>query len=183
VKTLFINSDSSRDWAMKKIIMSLFTVALLGGMPTANATPPEQTESVYGVVTGELVVACDGFDVLNDNEWEFQETSFFDKSGEVVRVQVVGSFHETVYYNSENPEIRLMGGPVDKYHFRDNGQGLWVQMDHEYMLKLPGGGGVFMNAARLIFDANTWELISVAGRFDYGDQDAIDRLCAALEGP
>jgi len=168
---------------MKKIITSLFTVALLGGMSTANAVPPEQTALITGEVIAELVVGCDGFDVLNNNSWVFKETSFFDKSGNVVRKAAVGVFHETVYYNSEDPEIKLYGGPVDKFRFRDNGDGLIVQTDHEFMLKLPGGGGVFMNAARIIYDANTGELFSVAGRYDIEDPDASDRLCAAFAGP
>jgi hypothetical protein len=40
-----------------------------------------------------------------------------------------------------------------------------------------------MNAARLIFNENTGEILSVAGRYDYDDPNALDRLCAALAGP
>jgi len=57
-----------------------------------------------------------------------------------------------------------------------------VQFEHDYMVKLPKGGGVFMDARRLVFDLNTFELTMV-GRSDSDDQDAIDRLCAAFAGP
>jgi hypothetical protein len=163
---------------MKKIIKSLLTVALLAGISTANAVPPE-TELIYGEYKGDTTANCDGFDVLNDNKWVSKQTTFFNKSGEVVRYREVGVFYEVVHYNSEHPEIRVTGGPVDKYDFRDNGGGLFVQMDHSYMLKLPGGGGVFMNAARIAYNANTGEL-TIVGRYNSADPDAIDKLCAAF---
>jgi len=167
---------------MKKITTSLFAVALLGGMSTANAVPPE-TELGYGVVEGDVTADCGDFLVLNNNTWVSKVTTFFNKSGDQVRYREVGVFSHIVHYNSENPEIKVDGGPVDKYDLRDIGGGLYIVMDHGYMLKLPGGGGVFLNAGRLILDANTFELLSFTGRRDFEDPDALDRLCAAFAGP
>ncbi|MDH4073985.1 MAG: hypothetical protein OEV41_12860, partial [Gammaproteobacteria bacterium] len=91
------------------MIVSLSVVALLGGVPAANASQPQSESFGPFPVQGELFFQCNGFDVLNDYTFSFVHTDYFDKSGNVVRQRERLQFTPSIYYRSDGKGPVLMG--------------------------------------------------------------------------
>ncbi len=162
-------------------------LCLLLGSVAANAIPPES--EVFGPfpVTGVIATSCGSYDVINDFTISVVATSYFDKSGNVVRIREFTDFSESVYYNS----VLGLSGPVlvgqeEKAQARINfikNENLLIVNEHGFMVKPPGGGVIFLTAGRILIDLTTGEVISAKGRLDTFKEDAQNRLCTALAGP
>jgi len=167
------------------VIVSLSMVALVGGMSAANARQPESEAFGPFSFTGEVVTDCGDFEVLNDATYSFVQTSYFDKSGNVVRQLVFETWSESIYYRSDGIGP-ILTGQVEKNQNRINfikDENLLILNDHGYMIKPPHGGVVFLDSSRIIFDLASNEIVSLKGRYDGFSEDAHNRFCAAFRQP
>ena len=167
--------------SVKNMIVSLSMVALLGGVPAANASQPQSESFGPYPVQGEVFFECDGFDVLNDYTFSFVHTDYFDKSGNVVRQRERLKFTDSIYYRSDGRGPVLMGAVEQTnetvYFIKD--ENLLIVRDHGYMLKPPHGGVIFLFAGLQIIDLAAGKVVSEKGRFD-DEEVAANRVCPAF---
>jgi hypothetical protein len=166
---------------IRNMIVSLSTVALLGGVSAANASQPQSEAFGPFPVEGEVFYDCGDFKVLNDYTFWYVHTDYFDNDGHVVRQRERLEFTDSIYYRSDRKGPVLMGA-VEQTNETVNfikDENLLIVRDHGYMLKPPHGGVIFLYAGLQIIDLVAGEVVSEKGRFD-DEEDAANRVCPAF---
>jgi hypothetical protein len=158
-------------------VVLLFLVGLGFGQSKRRTEPIQFTyESI-----GEKVCSCGGFDVLLDYVVLVRGMLIYDKDGVAVQsVETWKVLGQDTYYNSENHDLFLLGGPGEVNHNRwDYRDGLYTNSGIPFKVRVPGYGSIFYETGRMVFNISTWEVLVNAGHNEYIDAD-VDALCRFL---
>ncbi len=146
-----------------------------------SATPP--LIETFAVVDDIFVIACDGFDVRTEAPTIITVKTFFNSSGDPVRVQVSGHITESIYYNSTDMSIFVTqgkNGVGENFMFNvDLTTGEFFEAGGMFRLTLPGIGhvvmfvGVIMDNGEFVFN----------GLFAATDGETAAAICEALAAP
>ena len=149
----------------------------------------KRTEKISVVLTESeyFVGQCEGFEVWTDFVALFSWTDLYDKNGQWVktnqRYRVLG---ESLYYNSENHDRSILGGPgeIDRAQFWAatgviKGGGL------SWKVKVPGYGLIWAETGTLVWQCDPYTfancvLVSNTGHNQFLDQD-LAALCNYLK--
>jgi hypothetical protein len=158
-------------------VVFLFLVGLGFGQGKRRAEPFQFTDQIIG----EKICSCEGFDVLIDYVVMVHGMLIYDKDGEAVqKVELNKVLGQDTYYNSEDPELFLLGGPGEVNHNRWNLEdGMYYGSGIPFKVRVPGYGTIFYETGRMVFDTSTWELVSNTGQNQYHEAD-IEALCKFL---
>ena len=128
------------------------------------------------------VVDCGGFQVLSDYTVEVFFFLDLDDDGNPVSARAHGKYVSDVWYNSENPEIRIEVGPGavqnERYDFLGDPPTVAIA-GLTSKVTLPGYGLVFLDAGHIIFDLDTDEILFKRGPSDFYDGNG-DIICSVL---
>lgn len=163
---------------LKDIIVGVSAIIALGAGSNAAAVPPLKGNFGPTDFIGFFIADCGSFDVLLDYTEQGHFIVHFDNEGNPIRENVHFNFPNDVYYNSENPEIRLSGNAAQNFKF-DYIDNTLAIAGLQLKLTVPGYGVVFHEVGRLIIDLITGETVFQAGPNDASDGD-IAALCEAL---
>ena len=167
---------------MRKLIISMCTVALLTFMSAANAGRPTKLALGPLQFDGQLVGSCGDFDILTDYSVHAILMFYYDAAGNEVRItrKLFVDNGNAIYYNSEEPSYWLPGDngarEVDTLNVVN---GTVTSTATTFKITLRGHGVIFINAGRIVYNADTGEVLFQAGPLDYFNAD-FDALCAAL---
>jgi hypothetical protein len=135
-------------------------------------------------VIGQVVVSCDGFDVLADYAMVVKLMEYYDGSNKLVKWQgFITTDGRGLYYNSTNPEHSVLGIPGET----ENDKG-FVAGDNPrvtaagpiWMVTVPGYGVIFAETGRFVIDLTTGEIVANSGWNQLIDQDGA-ALCDYLK--
>jgi hypothetical protein len=148
-------------------------VASAAGAPTAGAVPPERFTIEFEDQFTDTE-AC-GFPIDFRFVGSIRFTEFFDREGNLVRVQGVGSDVGT----ATNPTNGKTATGVDHWlQVEDVRSGEFAILGLFFHLNFPGAGIVLHDAGNITFDAEG-NVIHLAGPHQTFEED-FSALCAAL---
>jgi len=168
--------------SLRACLTVIVAVLAVGSVSTVVAVPPDKV--YFGPVQafGFAVGDCGDFVVLNDYTVEGFFIVHFDQDGFLTHVNQHISFSDSTYYNSEDPDVRINGGPAelenDRFDFTSDRPVLAVSGIF-FKITLPGYGLIFHEAGRAILDLETNEVLFQAGPADVSEGN-LAALCAAL---
>ena len=162
----------------------LIALGLLSGVATlATTTGPAFAGSVKQPVTGTFhgietnvdagVSAACGFTVTETDTTKGQFEVFFDSTGTPIRAQVEENY--TGVFSANGLTVDTAGASLARFDLVNGGE---TDAGINIRVSLPGGGILYIDRGRLVFDSNG-NLVFEAGSHPslHGD---IDGLCAAL---
>ena len=164
---------------MRKLIISMLTVAVLAFMSAANAAKPD-TMRLGPLQFDDELGDCGDF-VVRFNYWlDALLTFYYDDNGNVVRVtrKLFLENGGAIYYNAADPSYWLPGAPGAREISTFKFEGTSTITANVFRVTLPGHGAIFLNAGRIIITENR-DVLFQAGRMDYWNE-GYDALCAAL---
>ena len=160
---------------MKKIVLLIGVATMLafGGSASAGRQPVVGTFSFTDEVNvDDGVSAICGFTVTETDAGRGSFEVFFDSTGTPVRLQV--EEHYTGVFSANGLTVNTSGATLARFDLNggETDAGLNIKVT------LPGGGILYMDRGRLVFDDNG-NLVSESGPHPslHGD---IDGLCAVL---
>ena len=167
--------------------IGLVAVLVVGLISTAIAGSPSQRITFGPAPEFPFPVAdCDGFQVIATSTINGHFILHFDKDGNLKHVNQHINFRDSIYFNSANPAMFIMGGPGENVNQRFDDidpvtgfAGLLAETGLSFKVTIPGYGVVFHQAGRLVLDLVTGEIVFQAGPADF-DEGATAALCAAL---
>lgn len=177
---------------MKRTGVLAFAVVfvLLGAVGVGDSQRRTDRGSFSGSVTGRLVGQCDeyglDFDILANWEYEVKWMDLFDKNGqwvkEVTQYKVLG---QSLYYNSEDPDRAVAGGPgeVENGHY-DAASGVMSFHGLSWKVRVPGQGMLWFETGTMVFQCDPYtfencEIVSNTGHDQFVDGD-VEALCDYL---
>ena len=161
----------------------LYSALLAAGLVSAPAQAQSRVESgswgPFGVF-GDVIADCGDFLVLSDWVESGWFRGVFDKSGNLHHGTVRIEYHESVYYNSEDPSKIIDGGPGEHQmeHFAFGENLFWVTGPIA-RITLPGQGQILHQGGRVLLDLETGQVIGTSGPQSLEEGDT-ELLCAAL---
>jgi len=168
---------------MRKLLITfgLCCVAAMAWATAASATPPERFQ--FSESGTEVLLQCDGVDIILDTTGTFTGTVFFDQSGEVVRLIRRGRITETLT-NSVTGKTVVNRGVFQDFFTRIEGSDDFRHsvVGFDFQGKVAGRGPlVFWDVGRKVFDPETGEIVFHAGRTNLVEDPGIEAVfCAAL---
>jgi hypothetical protein len=164
---------------MKRPVLMLFAVSLvlLAMSSTAHAVKPFSFSGSGGGQVPLGYCAEQGFEVWEDATWEFRGKAFFDKDGNLVRVQRHWRVDGQVY-NVDHPELFLeyKNSVYNEVWDPESGEtrytGLWA------LITLPGYGSIFIDVGLVLLDED-FNVIFEAGQHQWWNAN-VDELCEHL---
>ena len=158
-------------WTSALVLIGLIASAAL--VPAAGAVAPVRETIPYENAFTDTE-SC-AFPIEVSFVGEIRVTSFFDRSGELVRVQVQGSDVAA----ATNPANGKTARGVDRWLEIDNRRtGEYTIVGLYYHLNFPGAGIVLHESGKITFDSEG-NVVHLAGPHDVFEGD-FSRLCAAL---
>ena len=166
----------------KSFIVTLFSTLILSISVNAWAAPPSSV--TYYQSEDFAVVGCSDYGdyhIRTSAETRITETTFFNQAGDDVRLRVSVHIVESIYYNSENPDIYIQQG--------GNGVGENAQVSIDlatgverwtgatYRITLPGVGPLYIEAGHGTWDG---ENLSWNGSQIFPEAGTGSALCEAL---
>jgi hypothetical protein len=159
------------------VLLGLIGILTLAFVATAGAIPPE-TETFHeegSFVDSEL---CP-FDVNVTFEVDARITIFYDSAGEPIRVVESVTFIGTLSSGGKSV--------VDNDNFvivHDLREGTDVYLGTVFNINVPGAGIAILDAGRVVFDAETGEILFEGGPHQglHGEGDA-EAVCSYLADP
>ena len=121
-------------------------IALAFASPALAAAP--SVETFEDVVTGNVLVNCDGFDVIENASTTARVTTFYDNAGNPVRVQVQVKYQGTLT-NSVTGKI-VVDGP-DAFLVVHDLDGSSSSRGLLYSINILGEGVVVLDAGTITF--------------------------------
>lgn len=167
---------------MRKLIVTLLSMAALMAVSVANAVPPAKWTVGPTIVAGQYVGNCGDFAILVDYTAHSDWTVFFNSEGVPIRAQrkAFAENGTAVYYNSEDPSYWIGGGPGERelstWDLLNNTETITAA---SWKVTVPGYGNVFMNAGRIVFHYDPFEVLFYAGQVDFYAGD-VEALCNVL---
>jgi hypothetical protein len=168
---------------MRKLLITfgLCSVAAMAWATAASATPPERFH--FSESGTEVLLQCDGVDIILDTTGTFTGTVFFDQSGEVVRFIRRGRITETLT-NSVTGKTVVNRGVFQDFFRRIEGSDDFTHsvVGFDFQGKVAGRGPlVFWDVGRKVFDPETGEIVFRAGRTNLVEGPEVEAVfCAAL---
>ena len=164
--------------AFRGYFVGLIAMFALSSTNISLAAPPYKQYFGPFQYVGFVIGDCGSFEIWNDVSEEGFVTWHFDQEGNVTHVNAHFMYTDSIYYNSEHPEIFLVGGPVEIPNNHNSGDskviaGLGIK------ITVPGYGVIYHEAGRLILDINTFEVLFQAGPKDFLEGN-VTALCLAL---
>jgi hypothetical protein len=168
---------------MRKLLITFVvcSVAAMASATGALAKPPERfsfTESGT-----EVLLQCDGVDIVLDTTGTVTGTVFFDQSGEVVKFIRRGRVMETMT-NSLTGKTVVNRGVFQDFFRRIEGTDDFRHsvVGFDFQGKVAGRGPlVFWDVGRKVFDPETGEIVFHAGRTNLVEGPEVEAVfCAAL---
>ncbi len=168
---------------MKFPMTSVLIAALVGWGVTSMAWAGKPQRQDFSVSEPDFpIVDCDGFQVLSDYTVEGFFSLNFDDDGNLVSARAHGKFVEDVWYNSENPSIRIDAGrgavQNERYDFLGDPPTVAIA-GLASKITFPGYGVVFLDAGLVVFDLDTDEILFKRGPSDFYDGNG-DIICSIL---
>jgi hypothetical protein len=168
---------------MRKLLVTfaVCSVAAMASAVAASAPPPERfsfTESGT-----EVLLQCDGVDIILDTTGIFDGTVFFDQSGEVVRFIRRGRITETLTNSVTGKTVVNRGVFQDFFRRIDSTDDFRHSVvGFDFQGKVAGRGPlVFWDVGRKVFDPETGEIVFRAGRTNLVEGPEVEAVfCAAL---
>jgi hypothetical protein len=168
---------------MRKLLLTfgLCSVAAMASATAAAATPPERFQ--FSESGTEVLLQCDGVDIILDTTGTFTGTVFFDQSGEVVRFIRRGRITETLT-NSVTGKTVVNRGVFQDFFSRIEGTDDFRHsvVGFDFQGKVAGRGPlVFWDVGRKVFDPETGEIVFHAGRTNLVEGPEVEAVfCTAL---
>lgn len=170
---------------MRKLSMTAFTAMIFlfaFGLQGANAEKPV-TEEFKQTFFEFPLVDCSiyglGFWVLADATFNFKQTSFFDKDGNLLRIRFRWTAEDIVYKNSLDKSKQLIPEPLwGANRWIDVKTGEMVQTGAYTRITAPGWGPLYVGFGRLIFSGDG-TLTFYAGQSSEVDGD-FAKFCAYM---
>ena len=158
-------------------VVFLFLVSVGFGQTQGRTEHYKYTISVTGLDSGD----CGDFHVFQDYVFLVHEVWLLDKEGQPVkavnRYKAIGG---SIFYNSNDPELFLLGGPgeieIDRI---DLTEGTLSISGIPVKLKVPGYGAIFYETGHIVIDLNTGEMLSNTGHNQLVDAD-LEAVCKCL---
>jgi hypothetical protein len=154
--------------------------AVLGFAAPASARPPERFS--FEQSGSEVLAHCDGFDILLDTTGFFNGTTFFDQSGEEVKIIIRGRITETMT-NSETGKTVVNRGVFQDFFRRVDGTDEFIHsvVGFDFQGKVAGRGPVvFQEVGRKVFGPDGETIVFSAGHSTLPEGDAEALFCAVL---
>ena len=166
---------------MRKLLITfgLCSVAAMAWATAASATPPERFQ--FSESGTEVLLQCDGVDIILDTTGIFDGTVFFDQSGEVVRFIRRGRITETLT-NSVTGKTVVNRGVFQETFTPIEGTDDFTATvtGFRFMGTFPGEGLVLQDVGRFE-ESPDGEILFVAGQHDLLPEAAEPAvICAAL---
>jgi len=168
---------------MRKLLITfgVCAVSAVLSVTAASATPPERFQ--FSESGTEVLLQCDGVDIILDTAGTFTGTVFFDQSGEVVRFIRRGRITETLT-NSVTGKTVVNRGVFQDFFRRIEGTDDFRHsvVGFDFQGKVAGRGPlVFWDVGRKVFDPETGEIVFHAGRTNLVEGPEVEAVfCAAL---
>jgi hypothetical protein len=168
---------------MRKLLITfgVCAVSAVLSVTAASATPPERFQ--FSESGTEVLLQCDGVDIILDTTGTFTGTVFFDQGGEVVRFIRRGRITETLT-NSVTGKTVVNRGVFQDFFRRIEGTDDFRHsvVGFDFQGKVAGRGPlVFWDVGRKVFDPETGEIVFHAGRTNLVEGPEVEAvLCAAL---
>jgi hypothetical protein len=161
--------------------LALFSVLLvLVAAVTSVAGERNQIIRLPPSPSVETVADCGDFEVHTTFLGTTTIHLHFDKEGNLVKEKQRWSMEgKSVYYNAENPEIAIEGGPEHLNVNIDYQDGLIKISGVNFKVTLPGVGMILHQGGHYTYDLTTGEYIHVGGPDDVWSGN-FEALCAAL---
>lgn len=128
----------------------------------------------------EFVIECGDYDVHNSSWIHLTLTDYLDKNGDVIRTHVWAHVWDSIFYNSEVPEIYISNqgaGNGENLSQWWNADGTMMEAGLLWRIMLPGIGKLYMTAGRGFWDGENW---SWSGLEVLPENGSGSRLCDAL---
>jgi hypothetical protein len=168
---------------MRKLLLTfgLCSVAAMASATAASATPPERFQ--FSESGTEVLLQCDGVDIILDTTGTFTGTVFFDQNGEVVSFIRRGRITETLT-NSVTGKTVVNRGVFQDFFSRIEGTDDFTHsvVGFDFQGKVAGRGPlVFWDVGRKVFDPETGEIVFHAGRTNLVEGPEVEAVfCTAL---
>jgi len=169
---------------MRRCVLGVAIAILIAGSVTFAQTQGRTEHYRIGPIadTGYLVGHCAGFDVLSDYVFLMTGVLRFDKSGQLVadryQLKILG---ESLYYNSENDQKSVAGGPGEVESQRiDPETGLRFGAGVAFKVRIPGYGLIFAETGHFIYDPGTGKFLFNSGHNQMIGED-LEALCDYLK--
>ena len=167
---------------MRKSVVGLLCAVALSVASVAYAVPPVRQTVGPNTVVGQPIGNCGDFVILADYTVYLDWTIFFNDEGVPIRAtrKAFVENGSAIVYNSVYPSYWLAGGPGEReLSTFDLVNATETITGPSWKVTVPGYGNVFLNAGRIVFQANPFAVLFYAGQMDYYAQD-IEALCFAL---
>jgi hypothetical protein len=163
----------------KTLLLNLIFVLILSSAFNAWANPPYSETSYFD--DDFPIVECGDYEVWTAATTRMTETTFFDRNDNPVRVRVSFHISDSIYYNSEYPDIYIQQGASG------TGENIQIKINlvtgeeqytgSPYRITLPGIGVLYKEAGRAYWDG---ENMFFTGSIIFPEAGTGSALCDAL---
>jgi hypothetical protein len=155
------------------LVLAVSVLALV--VPVAAASPPEKYSGSWSFTDVVTPIPC-GFVVTVTGSGTYAGREYFDQNGLVVRTEDRDTEQDTFSANGKT----LVGEPYSfnmTMRFDSDGKMTsWVESGFSTRVRLPDGGGLFINVGHFnVLGGTGW-----TWKPDHGHTGDIDAFCAAL---
>ena len=163
----------------RRLLFSVLTVLLtITFFTSALAAKPDiitiQVDDTFTI--GE----CDGFTVMERVEGRIKVSTHYDQDGNFAMEINRFSLRHTLTNSETGASLFSPDVGIDKLTIHQDGSATLAVIGLVSRIVVPGEGLVFAHLGRIVFDADTGEVLSVAGPHD-DFADLFPLLCAALD--
>ncbi len=163
--------------ATRLLFVTLIIMIVMLPLGSALAVQPSKIVEEF-FLAGELIAECDDFQALVDSDYKLTTTEYYDKDGNVKRIQIHYDIRNGQLYNSNHPDIKYPEGPDHALFVVDPVTGIIHESGLAFHFNVPGYGVVAIDAGRAILNPD-WSVIWERGQHDYFTGD-LDALCSFL---
>lgn len=163
----------------RRLMFAVLTVLLTLTLFTSALAAKPDTFTIEVDDTFEIG-ECDGFTVIEHVEGTIRVSIHFDNDGNLAMEINRFSLRHTLTNSETGASLFSPDVGIDKFTIHQDGSATLAVIGLVSRIVVPGEGLVFANLGRIVFDANTGEVLSVAGPHD-DFADLLPLLCSALD--
>lgn len=165
-------------WYRRLLLVTLTVLISLTLVTSVLAAKPDMF--TFPVDDTFVLGDCDGFSVIEHVEGTVKVSTHFDQDGNFVMEIVRFSLHHTYTNSVTGASLSSPDVGIDKIVSNDDGSASVSVIGIVGRIVVPGEGLVFAHLGKIMFDADTGEVLFVAGPHDdFGDLLSV--LCSALD--